>query len=272
VRSRLLCLGLPLALFAGDALAWGLATHLFYAQYLLLAIPLADAGFRRAALRLPRLVLAGACLPDLALTGRALSTTVFRGTHRWRTLTRVTQGCTCDEERAIALGYASHLLSDIVAHHHFVPESERRIAPLPYATHALCEWAMDHHLGAALFSAPGDVLSAERGVLADFVAQRFDCATALAGRAVGLLAGADRLLRASPLPRLSLAVARGFDRRAGRRFEAYVRETSLRLASIDALLEGKRPLRAAEPARSSLRGDPLQVWQRGRLVLPGSLL
>src|SRR5688500_1902135 len=65
------------ALFAGDALAWGLQTHVFLAQAALLALPavaLCDPELRRAALRLPRLVLTGACLPDLALMGRLLAT------------------------------------------------------------------------------------------------------------------------------------------------------------------------------------------------------
>lgn len=63
---------LVLTTFAPDALAWGLQTHVFLAQWMLAALPLADPQFRAAALRLPRLVLAGACLPDLALAGRML--------------------------------------------------------------------------------------------------------------------------------------------------------------------------------------------------------
>jgi len=63
-------LSVPLLLFAGDAVAWGLQTHLFFAQQVLFAVPLLDPGIRRAALRFPRLVLSGACLPDLALAAR----------------------------------------------------------------------------------------------------------------------------------------------------------------------------------------------------------
>ena len=53
--------------FAPDAAAWGLQTHVFLAQWLLAAAPFADPQLRAAVLRLPRLVLAGACLPDLSL-------------------------------------------------------------------------------------------------------------------------------------------------------------------------------------------------------------
>jgi len=274
VRSRISIgtIGLFLAGFAGDALAWGLSTHVFYAQYLVLAIPLADVDFRRAVQRLPRLVLAGACLPDLALTGPALSSTAFRRSHKWDLLRRLTGGCTSDEERAIAAGYASHLVSDIIAHNHFVPEHESRIANVPYFTHAVCEWALDHHLGPSLFAAAGDLVTSERAVLTSFVAHRFRCAERVAGRALGLLAGGERWLRASPVPRFSQTLVRAFDRRATRRFEAYVRETSLRLSHVNAVLEGREPDWQAEPDASLLPPNPLEIWKRGRLVLPASLI
>jgi len=130
-----------LALFAPEALAWGLQTHVFLAQWLLAAAPFADPQIRAAVRRLPGLVLAGACLPDLALAGRALGLAAFRRAHQWSTLRRLAAAC-WDEERAIAVGYASHLLADVVAHNRFVPEHERRIAeraaapPLPVSGRA----------------------------------------------------------------------------------------------------------------------------------------
>jgi hypothetical protein len=63
-----------LALWPSDALAWGLQTHLYFAQYALALLPLADPGLRAAARRLPGLVLAGACLPDLAIVGLLMGT------------------------------------------------------------------------------------------------------------------------------------------------------------------------------------------------------
>ncbi len=98
----------------------------------------------RSGQRLPRLVLAGACLPDLALAGRVLGLRAFGRAHQWSTLRRL--AAAPDEERAIAVGYASHLLADVVAHNRFVPEHERRILEVPHITHALCEWAMDRHV------------------------------------------------------------------------------------------------------------------------------
>jgi len=88
-------------LFAPDALAWGLQTHVFLAQWLLAAAPFADPQIRAAALRLPRLILAGACLPDLALAGRMIGLTTFRRAHQWSTLRRLSDARS-DEERARA--------------------------------------------------------------------------------------------------------------------------------------------------------------------------
>jgi len=265
----MLLYALPLALFAPDALAWGLQTHLFFAQYALMAAPLADRELRRAALRLPRLVLAGACLPDLALVGPALGTPAFRRSHRWATLRRIAAVPLCDEDRAIVLGYASHLLSDIVAHNHFVPEHERRIGRIEYFTHAVCEWAMDDFVRPRLTAATAELFAAEREALAHFVGERFRCGSAVARQAIDTLGRADGVLRASRLPRLCRRVVRLFDRNVVPRFEAYVRETSARLGHLQDILSGAEPAWEAEPARDS---SPRVFWQHGRLLLPAKLV
>lgn len=260
-----LLLALPLALFAGDALAWGLQTHLYFAQHLLFAVPLLDPELRRAVLKYPRLVLAGACLPDLALAGGALGIPVFRRTHRWSSLRRLA-AATCDEERAVALGYASHLLTDVVAHNRFVPEHEDRVLEVAHATHALCEWAMDDYLRGWVCAAPGELLAAERATLAGIVAPRWRCEERIALRVIDWLACADRLLRASRLPRLCRAVLGSFERRYAPRFEAYVRETSLLLAQVGPALDGIQPAGEPEPV------DPAASWRAGKLALPQILL
>jgi len=262
---RPVLLALPLLLAAGDALAWGLQTHVYFAQHLLFALPLVDPALRRAALRFPRLVLAGACLPDLALAGAALGTRLFRRTHQWPALRRLA-AATCDEERAVAIGYASHLVADVVAHNRFVPEHERRVADVRHVTHALAEWAMDDFLRGWVCASPGELLETERATLADIVARRFRCEASLAQRVLGWLAGADRLLRGARLPRLSRVLLARIDRRMAPRFEAYVRETSALLGQVDAALEGIQP--AGEPDPET----PAPAWRPARLSLPQSLL
>src|SRR3977135_842696 len=87
-----------------------------------------------------------------------------------------------DGERALAAGYASHLLSDVVAHNFFVPEHEARILHARYVTHALAEWAMDDHGRAQVFVSPADALTAEPSVVAAFGARGCRCSDALARR------------------------------------------------------------------------------------------
>ena len=252
-------LSVPLLLFAGDALAWGLQTHLFFAQQVLFAVPLLDPEIRRAALRFPRLVLSGACLPDLALAGRALGIRVFRRNHDWSSLRRLA-AASCDEERAVALGYASHLMSDVVAHNRFVPEHERRVADVAHATHALCEWAMDDYLKPWVCAMPGELLAAERRPLAEIVARRWRCGEPLALRVIDWLSGADRLLRGARIPGICRAILRFVDRSLAPRFDAYVRETSALLAQVGPVLEGRQPAAEPEP------GTPCASWCAGKLL------
>ena len=238
MRARALLYALPLAAFPAEALAWGLQTHLFFAQWVLLALPFADPELRRAVTRLPRLVLAGACLPDLALAGKALGTPAFRRAHRWSTLRRLAAAPRSDCDRALAAGYASHLLTDVVAHNRFVPEHESRIARVPHVTHALAEWAMDQHVRNHVFATPTELLDGERHAVVDFVAHGFRCGEALARRASGLLSCADGVLRASPVPALCRRVVSLVHRDLGAHFDAYVRDASARLQRLEAALGG----------------------------------
>ena len=114
-----------------------------------------------------------------------------------------------DADRALAVGYASHLVSDVVAHNDFVPEHEARIARVQHVTHAIAEFALDQHVRASLRLSPGAALQGERALVAEFVAHAFRCSEPMAERALAFLVRADDTLRASPLPRLCRrAVAR----------------------------------------------------------------
>ena len=233
-------------LFAPDVHAWGLQTHVFLAQWALAAVPLGDPQVRAAVRRLPRLVLAGACLPDLALAGRMLGLSAFRRAHQWSTLRRLA-AASRDEERAIAVGYASHLLADVVAHNTFVPEHERRILNVPHVTHALCEWAMDEHLNPGLREQPGELLASEASTLAQAAARTFGCPERLALRALRFLGRAERTLRTSRLPRLCRRAMRTLYADIAPRFDAYVGDAEALVRRIDALLEGAEPRWQPEP-------------------------
>jgi len=233
VKLLVLCV----LLYAPDAHAWGLQTHLFFAQYALAAVPLADPELRAAAARLPRLVFAGACLPDLAIVGRFfLHSPVFRRSHLWETLRRIAASPRNDHDRALALGYATHLVSDVVAHNEFVPEHEARIGDAAMIAHLMSEWAMDDHLPQRI--RPAEALEEAGWHAVEFVARAFHCSEILARRALNVLTRGDRLLRASPAPGLCRAAVRLMDRRWAVRFELHLANTMQRLAQVETALAG----------------------------------
>lgn len=257
---------LPLLLFSSDALAWGLYTHVYFAQMLLWAVPLTDARYRRAIRSFPRLVLAGACLPDLALMSERPWGEPFSTTHQWRRARKLLDDARGDEEYALSLGFVSHLLVDVIAHNHFVPAHEKMWGNVPVLTHAVCEWAMDMHVRSQLFAEPGELMDVHRNELADYVAQHFHCPRSVAKRGVGMLAGAENLLRFSRLPQMSYRVASALDAGMQRRFNYYLSETSARLTHIDRILSGEEPVWDANP-----HADDPEIRKRIALISPQQL-
>lgn len=264
---------IPLLLYSADAHAWGLYTHVYFAQLLLWAIPLTDPRYRRAVRSCPQLVLAGACLPDLSLLGKYFDAPQFCDSHLWQHPRAMLDSAHSEAECAIALGYTSHLLVDVIAHNHFVPAHEKMWLEVPVVTHAVAEWAMDHYIGGQLFARPADLLRQKQGELAQYVAQYFGCTHAAARDTLGGLAAAESRLRSSGIPRLLYAAASRFDAGIRRRFNYYLCETTARLGHINRILEGEEPLWHAEPcertARRLLAASPLQL--RHRMPLPQDL-
>jgi hypothetical protein len=263
---------IPLALYSGDALAWGLCTHVYFAQLLLWAVPLTDPCFRRAVSAYPRLVLAGACLPDLSLAGRHMGAAELDDTHDWECVHRQLGLAGSDEERALAVGFASHLLADVIAHNHFVPAHERMWNHRSMATHAAAEWAMDTHIRRHLFVTPAQLLDQHRHELTAYVVRHFGCTAGAAWRSLRMLARGEALLRASRLPQLCYRGASLVDGRLRHRFNHYLRETTGRMEVINRILSGEAPLWHAEsPCMVATRARidlcmPHQV--RGRMPLP----
>jgi len=261
---------IPLLLYSSDALAWGLYTHVYFAQQLVWAIPLTDPRFRRALFAFPNWVMAGSCLPDLSLTGSFAGTENFNQTHQWSTAKKLLEQAACDQERAIALGYASHLLVDIIAHNYFVPAHESMWLNLPILTHACSEWAMDAHVKKYAFSSPSHLLRQNRDGLARFAAQHFACEYKQAERAIVLLEQADGILRSSAITEAIYHTGKVLDRNLQRRFNYYLRETSRRLVQINRMLAGDYPAWHADPPNlAPQRVGPYPTRQlKHRLPLP----
>jgi hypothetical protein len=263
-----------LLLSAGDAFAWGLYTHVWFAQSLLWLVPLADPRFRQAARKLPALVMAGACLPDLALVRGIARSEQFGDSHEWALAAMQIEKAGSDEARALALGYASHLLTDIFAHNHFVPAHENVWADIPLATHAGCEWALDHHVRGQLYATPGQLLKREHATICAYLEAAFDCPRAEADRLLATLTRAERLLRLSRLPAVAHAAGRVADKRMVRRFNHYLDHTVRRLPQINSLIAGDQPEWDANPPRhlahGAIAGQPLKAL-RSRLSLPADV-
>ena len=230
----------PIALFAGDALAWGLYTHVYFAQLLVWAVPLIDPTLRRAVRRFPQRLVAGACLPDLALVGSTARTRAFDTSHRWETAHALLDAAHDDESRACAVGAISHLWVDIIAHNHFVPAHEHLWWNVPMLTHAASEWAMDRHIARHLFHPPATLLQADDW-LVDYVTRNFDCSPVASRRAIRQLAGAEALLRRSRLPNMLHGLGRVLDRKLTARFDYYIQEVTIRLPQINRVLAGEAP-------------------------------
>jgi hypothetical protein len=264
----------PAVLFAGDVLAWGLYTHVYFAQLLVWAVPLLDPALRRAVRQFPQRLMVGACLPDLALVGATARTRAFDASHRWETAHLMLDAAPDDESRACAVGAMSHLWVDIIAHNHFVPAHEHLWWNVPMLTHAASEWAMDRHIAEQLFRAPATLLQADEWVV-DYVARNFACNRAASRRAMRQLAGAEALLRHSRLPNMLHGMGRLLDRRLVARFDYYIQEVAQRLPQLNRVLAGEAPAWLADcppvaVARERIAAHAPELVAC-RLPLPGDL-
>ena len=247
LRSRLhkLCWLAPVIIYSSDANAWGLVTHLYFAQSLLWAMPLLDPRLQRAIRLFPELVMAGACLPDLAIVSPA-----FRHSHHWENSQHLLLTAVTDEEVAIAIGYASHLYVDVIAHNHFVPAHEAMWRQNTMLTHIAAEWAMDAHLASLLDTSPGCLLNKHKEVLIRFVAPRFRCSESRASIALQRICFWDNVLRRLYIPRLIYCAMRLLDSRVHNHFIYYIAKTQTAIADIGMVLKGVRP--SMEPELSHL--------------------
>jgi hypothetical protein len=237
--------------FSADANAWGLVTHLYFAQSLLWAMPLLDPRLQRAIRRFPELVMAGACLPDLAIVSP-----VFRHTHHWENSRHFLLTADTDEETAIAIGYASHLYVDVIAHNHFVPAHEAMWLKNTIITHIAVEWAMDAHLAPLLKTSPGRLLRTHKDILVRFIAPRFRCSESRASIALQRLSFWDNILRSVHIPRLIYRGMRMFDSRVHNHFIYYIAKTQTAIANIGMVLEGGTP--SMEPELNHLSKEQMQ--------------
>ncbi|MDD2833433.1 MAG: zinc dependent phospholipase C family protein [Methylotenera sp.] len=230
-------------------------THLYFAHSLLWAMPLLDKRFQQAIKQFPELVMAGACLPDLAIVSQR-----FRHTHLWENAHHFLKVAQTEEETAIAIGYASHLYIDVIAHHHFVPAHEAMWLKNTIFTHVTAEWAMDAYLAPLVETTPKRLLLQHQLILAKFISQHFRCPDHITNAAIKRLAWADGLLRLVKLPHFIFHLAQRLDQRVSRHFVYYVAKTQSAIYEIGAVMRGHQPL--FEPELKNFNLVQLEHWRK----------
>ncbi len=228
-------------MYAMDANAWGLYTHLYFAQYIVLAAPMLDPKLQQAIKKFPHLVMAGACLPDLALISAR-----FKASHQWQQATNMLTRALSEQELAIAIGYTSHLFVDIVAHNHFVPAFEAKWRNDSMVTHVMAEWAMDAHIAPYVQQKPFSLLTQHAEALSPFISQCFKLPLPQARKALKRLAWADQVLRFSKLSSLLLNVMTRQDEELMLKLNYYLRQTYEAIAHFEIVLQGQKPTMFAE--------------------------
>jgi hypothetical protein len=245
---------IPMLTYAADASAWGLYTHLHFAQHVLLAMPLLDPRFRRAVQAFPQLVLTGACLPDLALISKR-----FNATHQWQQVEQMLALAESDEDIALTIGYTSHLYVDILAHNHFVPAFEAKWMHQSMVTHVVSEWAMDAYITPQIAHRPFGLMREHMVVTSQFVAKHFKVSHAQASQALNRLAWADKLLRISGLSKLLFKRIARQDTEFVEKLDYYLQQAYQALAQFEAVLNGHTPKVYAE--LNHLSATEMQVWR-----------
>lgn len=265
IHSFLWCF--PLGIFSTDANAWGLYTHIYFAQWLLMASPLLDPKIQQAIKKFPTLVLAGACLPDLAIISKH-----FHTTHQWQKAEWMMENAHSDQEIAIAVGYTSHLFVDVIAHNHFVPAFEAKWKRIPWLnnaliTHITSEWAMDAHIAQHIEYTPHQLIRMHINELSAFVMpcffdanhDGFNRSTTHVSAHLNRLAWADYVLRKSRLSFVVLRLTQLKDKRLVKSLEYYLAKTKNALVYFDQSVQGNRPL--WEPELNHLNAAEMIVWR-----------
>ncbi len=252
--------GIPLSVYAIDANAWGLYTHIYFAQWLLLAAPFLDPKIQHIIKKFPTLVMAGACLPDLAIISKSFNTT-----HLWHNAEWMIANAATDEEFAIAVGYTSHLFVDVVAHNHFVPAHEAKWARVPWlnktiVTHIASEWAMDAHIAKRIPHTPHQLIHMHARQISTFIAPCFKVSALVVNTKLKQLAWADFALRLSQLSLAAFWLIRLRDAFFVKTLDYYLDKTKHALSQFDQSLLGNRP--GFEPELKHLDDNEMVAWRK----------
>jgi hypothetical protein len=249
-----LCWLIPLSFYSVDANAWGLFTHVYFAQSLLFTTPLLDTRIQAIIKRFPDLVMAGACLPDLAVISKKFNTT-----HQWQKAEYLLESANSEEELALAIGYASHLYVDVIAHNHFVPAHEALWVNETILTHIGSEWAMDGHIAPRISRSPYQLLSQHHVVISRFISPCFEQPEHVVKKTLKRLAKADWLLRFALLPNIINGWVKLVSTDKHAHYDYYLSKTEHALQEFHKVLSGQRP--SWEPELEVMDASHMMTWR-----------
>ena len=252
-RPTLFALLLLLAL-PGEAHAWGLYSHVAYTYQWLQSVPALPPQWLAVVQRYPTLVMAGACLPDLAVVSRTFSLS-----HGWG-MGQPLLHSRHERQLALGIGYNLHLLTDVVAHQHFVPTFEAQWQHHSLLTHAAAEWAMDAFLHHPAVPAPAKLLCLHRKTIVDTLSTQLACPAHVVHTAVTRLAHADHALRLSRIPHFLLHRYRQRDHEFTHKLAYYRDQVTLALHDLPQLLHGQFPSLHAEQVNLGM--EQLDDWRQ----------
>lgn len=222
--------------YSADANAWGLLTHLYFAQSLLWAMPLLDPRLQAAIRKFPQLVMAGACLPDLAIVNH-----YFHGNHHWNDIPDYLSQAHSEQDLAITIGYVSHLYVDVLAHNHFVPAHEKMLTEKGMVAHLAAEWAMDAHVSKLMDCSPRQLLKQHEATLIAYMSNIAKADVAQTRLALRRLAFWDNILRKSRLPNVIYRVLHIRDTQLKQHFAYYLARTHGALQHFGKVFAGNQP-------------------------------
>lgn len=239
---------------SGEAHAWGLYSHVVFTHQYLNSLPLVSVPLLEIMRRYPSLVLAGACLPDLAVVSRT-----FNHSHGWGIGQQLLKS---NNERHLALGigYNIHLLTDVVAHQHFVPTFEAKWDNHSLLTHVASEWAMDAFLARTDIPYPHKLLRIHRKTIVEALSHGIQCNEIMTEHALRTLAIADQALRISRIPQWLLHRSQKLDSEFVLKLGYYRTQVTLALQDLPQLLNGHFPSLHAEHINLGI--EKLEDWRR----------
>ena len=134
-----------LLLLPGHAWAFGPATHIYLGEELLGNLAMLPEWVATLLRAFPQSFLYGSVAADISFAKKYVP--AGRHSHFWHVGEEIFETADNDRQRAVALGYLSHLAADTIAHNFFIPRQLLITSSTKGLGHAYWEHRMDVHLG-----------------------------------------------------------------------------------------------------------------------------